>query len=168
MLKDNIKSIRKSKGMSQEELALKINVVRQTISKWEQGLSVPDSELLITLANALDTSVSTLLGENVEGKKEDSLSEISQKLEIINMELAKKKDDKRKILRMIFLIICTIIIIGFIILFIIGNSYMEWDYNDTELAILGVGVHTCVWIFVRVAPVVFIGSLMGIFLTRKK
>ena len=56
MLKDNIKIIRKSKGLSQEELAIKLNVVRQTISKWEQGLSVPDSELLVSLSRALDSS----------------------------------------------------------------------------------------------------------------
>ena len=49
MLNENIKSLRKSKGLSQEELAIKLNVVRQTISKWEKGLSVPDSDLLISL-----------------------------------------------------------------------------------------------------------------------
>ena len=69
MLKDNIKIIRKSKGLSQEELAIKLNVVRQTISKWEQGLSVPDSELLVSLSNALETPVSTLLGENILEQK---------------------------------------------------------------------------------------------------
>lgn len=53
MLKDNIKSARKSKGLSQEELAIKLNVVRQTISKWEQGLSVPDSEMLISISETL-------------------------------------------------------------------------------------------------------------------
>lgn len=47
MLKENIKSIRKSKELSQEELAIKLNVVRQTISKWKQSLSVPDSEMLV-------------------------------------------------------------------------------------------------------------------------
>lgn len=73
MLKDNIKIIRKSKGLSQEELAIKLNVVRQTISKWEQGLSVPDSELLVSLSDALDTSVSTLLGENITKQNENSL-----------------------------------------------------------------------------------------------
>ena len=57
MLSDNIKRIRKSKGLSQEELAIKLNVVRQTVSKWENGLSVPDSDMLITLADELDTSV---------------------------------------------------------------------------------------------------------------
>ena len=63
MLSENIKAIRKSKGLSQQELAIKLNVVRQTVSKWEQGLSVPDSDLLISLSEALETPVSTLLGE---------------------------------------------------------------------------------------------------------
>ena len=61
MLNENIKAIRKSKGLSQQELAVNVNVVRQTISKWEQGLSVPDSGLLIALSEALETPVSTLL-----------------------------------------------------------------------------------------------------------
>lgn len=39
MLSENIKTIRKSKGLSQEELAVKVNVVRQTVSKWEKGVS---------------------------------------------------------------------------------------------------------------------------------
>ena len=53
MLNENIKAIRKSKGLSQEELAIKLNVVRQTISKWENGLSVPDSDMLISISEAL-------------------------------------------------------------------------------------------------------------------
>ena len=169
MLKDNIKAIRKSKGLSQEELAIKLNVVRQTISKWEQGLSVPDSELLVSLSEALDTPVSTLLGENVTEQKEDSLKEIAEKLEIINLQLAQKKETKRKIWHWIFLSICIILILIFIcIAAIIGNTYMEWDYNNPELAVLGVGVHSFVWLFVRIAPLVFIGSVVGICLTRKK
>jgi putative transcriptional regulator len=65
MLSENIKTIRKSKGLSQEELAVKLNVVRQTVSKWEQGLLVPDADLLISISQALETPVSTLLGETV-------------------------------------------------------------------------------------------------------
>lgn len=168
MLKDNIKTIRKLKGLSQEELAIKLNVVRQTISKWEQGLSVPDSELLVSLSDALDTSVSTLLGENVEEQKEDTLKEIAQKLEIINLQLARKKEIKRKIWHGLFIFICILIIAVFIGLILLGNTYMEWDYNDPELAILGVGVHSFVWIFVRVSPILFIGSIIGFCLTRKK
>ena len=69
MLNENIKNLRKSKGISQEELAIKLNVVRQTVSKWENGLSVPDSSMLISLAEELDTSVSILLGETVNETK---------------------------------------------------------------------------------------------------
>lgn len=61
MLNENIKAIRKSKGRSQQELAIKLNVVRQTVSKWEQGLSVPDSDMLISMSKILETPVSTLL-----------------------------------------------------------------------------------------------------------
>ena len=114
MLKDNIKTIRKSKGLSQEELAIKLNVVRQTISKWEQGLSVPDSELLVSLSDALGTPVSTLLGENITEQKEDSLKEIAEKLEIINLQLAQKKETKRKIWNFLFISICVILIVIFI------------------------------------------------------
>ena len=97
MLKENIKSMRKSKGLSQEELAIKLNVVRQTISKWEQGLSVPDAEMLIKLAEVFDTTVTTLLGENISESKVDDLKAISEKLEIINLQLSQRKNERRKI-----------------------------------------------------------------------
>lgn len=72
MLNENIKAIRKSKGLSQQELAIKLNVVRQTISKWEQGLSVPDSDMLISISEVLETPVSTLLGETVPEAEVDN------------------------------------------------------------------------------------------------
>ena len=92
MLNENIKISRKSKGLSQDELAIKLNVVRQTVSKWERGLSVPDSEMLISLSEILEIPVSTLLGENIEESKANDLEVISQKLEVINLQLAQKKD----------------------------------------------------------------------------
>ena len=81
MLNENIKAIRKSKGLSQQELAINLNVVRQTISKWEQGLSVPDSDMLISISEVLETPVSTLLGETVIEAEVDNLKAISEKLE---------------------------------------------------------------------------------------
>ena len=65
MLNENIRAARRSKGLSQEELAVRLNVVRQTVSKWERGLSVPDSEMLISVSDALETPVSVLLGETL-------------------------------------------------------------------------------------------------------
>ena len=114
MLKDNIRSIRKSKGLTQEELAIKLNVVRQTVSKWEQGLSVPDAEMLISLSEVLDTPVSTLLGEKVSESKVDDLKAISEKLEIINLQLSQRKKERRKIVHWLLISLCIIVIIIFI------------------------------------------------------
>ena len=109
MLNENIKAIRTSKGLSQQELAVKLNVVRQTISKWEQGLSVPDSDLLISLSEALETPVSTLLGETVMESDVDPLKAISAKLEVINLQLAQRKTTRRRILHWLLLSLCAVI-----------------------------------------------------------
>ena len=75
MIHENIKHFRKAKGLSQEELAVKLHVVRQTVSKWENGLSVPDADVLIRLANVLDVSVSQLLGIETEPNKHQALAD---------------------------------------------------------------------------------------------
>ena len=98
MLNENIKTIRKSKGLSQEELAVKLHVVRQTISKWEQGLSVPDADMLISISEVLETPVSALLGENVVESEADNLRVIAEKLEVINLQLAQGKAMRRKVI----------------------------------------------------------------------
>ena len=168
MLRENIKTIRKSKGLSQEELAIKLNVVRQTISKWEQGLSVPDSEMLISISEALETPVSTLLGENISESKVDDLKAISEKLEIINLQLSQRKDFRRKIIHWLLISLCAIIIIIFISLIFFNSPYLNWDYSNPENAVLGVAFHSFEWLFIRIAPIILIGSIVGIFLTRKR
>jgi len=168
MLKENIKQVRKSRGLTQEELAIELNVVRQTISKWEQGLSVPDSEMLISIAEVLETPVSTLLGENISDTKVDDLKVISEKLEMLNLQLLQKKKARRKMIQWILISLCTIIIIIFISLFLLKSFYLNWDYNAPENAVLGVTFHSFEWLFVRIAPIIFIISIVGIILTRKK
>lgn len=168
MLKENIKSARKSKGLSQEELAIKLNVVRQTISKWEQGLSVPDSEMLISISEALDTPVSTLLGENTLSKKEDDLKVIADKLEIINLQLSQRKIARRKTIHWLLFSLMLVIVIIFVILILLNESYLNWAYNNPENEVLGVLIHSFEWGFIRIAPFLFIGSIIGIVLTRKK
>lgn len=168
MLKENIKSIRKSRGLSQEELAIKLNVVRQTISKWEQGLSVPDSEMLISISEVLETPVSTLLGENISEPKIDDLKVISEKLEIINLQLLQRKNARRKMIHWLLISLFAIIIIVFISLILLNSPYLNWDYNEPENAVLGVTSHLFEWLFVRIAPIILIVSIVGIVLTRKK
>ena len=167
MLNENIKAIRKSKGLSQE-LAVKLNIVRQTVSKWEQGLSVPDADLLISLSEALETPVSTLLGETVIETEVDTLKAISEKLEVINMQLAQRKNTRRKMIHWSLILLCAIMVIVYAILFTLESPYLGWDYHDPETAVLGVAFHSLEWLFVRVAPILFIGAVIGIFLTQKK
>lgn len=168
MLNENIKAIRKSKGLSQEELAIKLNVVRQTVSKWENGLSVPDSEMLISISETLETPVSILLGETIDTSAADDLKAISEKLEIINLQLAQSKSSKRKLLHWALISLCAIIIAIFAFLIIMQSPYLGWDYSEPETAVAGVAFHAYEWIFVRLAPIVLIGAIVGVILTRKK
>lgn len=168
MLNENIKAIRKSKGLSQQELAVKLNVVRQTVSKWEQGLSVPDSDLLISISEALETPVSTLLGERVIETEVDDLKAISAKLEVVNLQLAQMKTTKKRILHWLLIALCAAIAAVFAILLALESPYLAWDYSDPETAVLGTAYHSFEWLFVRVTPVILTSAVIGIFLTRKK
>lgn len=168
MLNENIRAIRKSKGLSQEELAIKLNVVRQTISKWERGLSVPDSDMLISISEVLETPVSTLLGETVIESKVDDLTAISEKLEIINLQLAQRKTTRRKILHWLLILLCAVIVTISVALIVLNSPYLGWDYSNPETAVVGVAFHAFEWLFVRLAPIILIGAIVGIFLARKK
>lgn len=168
MLNENMKAIRKSRGLSQEDLAIKLNVVRQTVSKWEQGLSVPDSDMLICISEALETPVSTLLGETVMESKVDDIKAISEKLEIINLQFAQRKIKRRKILQGLLILLCALIVFIFAVLVVLKSYYLGWDYSNPETAVIGVGFHTFEWLFVRLAPIILIGTIIGIFYMRKK
>lgn len=167
MLGENLKALRKSKGLSQEELAIKLNVVRQTISKWEKGLSVPDSDMLISLSDVLETPVSTLLGEQVVESKVDDLKAISEKLEVINLQLAQRKTTRQKMVHWLLISLCAAIVIIFAVLIAINSPYLGWNYGDPETAVFGAAFHVFEWLFVRSAPVILIAAIFGIFLTRK-
>ena len=170
MLNENIKNLRKAKGLSQEELANRLNVVRQTISKWEKGLSVPDSSMLISLADELDTSVSILLGETVpeHDLKDTDLKSISEKLESINLQFAKRSRMRIRLIRYLLLALCVLIAVGFIAFAAMHGEYLDWDYSNPEYAVAGTILHGVEFLFVRLAPFVFIGSIIGIIFTYKK
>ena len=168
MLHENIRTLRKAEGLSQQELAAKLNVVRQTVSKWERGLSVPDSEMLLALSEVLETPVSTLLKETVRTEETEDLQTIAARLEIINLQLAQRKDMRRRIIRGLCLGVGVVIVIVTLMLAAWKSPYLAWNYRDLETAVLGVLVHGGEWVFVRVAPLVLIAALTGVFLTRRK
>lgn len=168
MLNENIKTLRKAKGLSQEELAAKLNVVRQTISKWEQGLSVPDADMLIALSDALGEPVSRLLGETVTEPETDVMRSLSEKLEVVNLQLARAKESRRRRWHWTFIIACAAIVAAFLGLLFWGSPYLDWDYGDPETAVAATALHAFEFAFVRIAPLALIGSFVGIFITRKK
>lgn len=131
-------------------------------------MSVPDSDMLISISEILETPVSTLLGETVVETEADSLKAISEKLEVINLQLAQRQTNRRKILHWLLISLCAIIVIISAILILINSPYLGWDYSSPETTVLGVVFHSLEWLFVRVAPIIFVGAVIGIFLTRKK
>ena len=169
MLKDNLKTLRKNKGLSQDELSVKLNVVRQTISKWESGLSVPDAEMLISISEVFETPVSEILGENIEEKEKNDIKVISEKLEVINERLSMKQKQKRKRTINFLIIMDVCIILLFILLAVLGSPYQSWDYSDPEWSVIGTIWHSFEWVFFKVAPIVVmvITLILGIILIKR-
>ena len=131
-------------------------------------MSVPDSDMLISISEELETPVSTLLGETVIESKVDDLKAISEKLEIINLQLAKRKITRRKIFHWLFISLCVFMVTIYAVLIVLKSSYLGWNYSDPETAVTGVAFHAFEWLFVRFAPIILIGTIVGIILTRKK
>ncbi len=124
--------------------------------------------MLISISEVLETSVSTLLGENIIESETDDLKAISAKLEVINLQLAQRKTIRKRILHWLLISLCVVIVIIFAILLVLESPYLGWDYSDPETAVLGVAFHSFEWLFVRTAPIILIFAIIGIFLTRKK
>lgn len=127
MLNENLVKVRKEQGLTQEALAVKLNVVRQTISKWEKGTAVPDADTLCKIADALDVSVSVLLGDSEHEDKLDTAS-ISKSLAQINEQLAIRNRRATNAWKVICLIL--LIVIGVLI----GKNY--FGNNNETLEVL--------------------------------
>lgn len=168
MLNENIRELRKAKGLSQEELAVRLNVVRQTVSKWEQGLSVPDADMLVAIGEVFDTPVGILLGETVTPPQPDELRTISEKLEVINLQFARRSAERRRALHILFIVLCVLTAAGFASLVALGSPYLGWDYGNSETAVFGAAFHAFEWLFVRAAPLLFAAFAVGAALTRRR
>ena len=123
---------------------------------------------MIALSEALETPVSTLLGETVVEATADDWRAIAGKLEIINLQLAQRKETRRKVVRGLLIALCIVIAAIFLALYFFGSPYLDWDYSDPETAVVGVAFHAFEWLFARAAPLILIMAIVGIFLTRKK
>ena len=128
MLSDNIKNLRKNKGFTQEELANKLNVVRQTVSKWEIGYSVPDAEMLKKIAEILETDVSQLLGSSIEETSNTDL--VAEQLSRINEQLVIKNRRTRRIWKTIGVVILVVIIVQMILVVLGAVAFDNLKFNS--------------------------------------
>ena len=120
--------LRKQKGFSQEELANRLNVSRQTVSKWEVGDSTPDMEKLVAMSDLFDVSLDLL----VMGKESEAQAQIPQKSEfakVLDEKVLTQKNKKKvksilKIVGIALAVILAIDVISMIIYFAVNGMPM--------------------------------------------
>lgn len=136
MLQDNLKALRKSKGLTQEDMAERLHVVRQTVSKWEKGLSVPDAEMLIRIAELFEVSVSELLGGNIE--ECGSENAIAKELAHINEQLAIKNRRAKKIWQIILgsIIAIAVLTVTLVVIFSVDPNSATTDVTEVTKPIV--------------------------------
>ena len=132
MFSDNLKAIRKAKGYTQEELAIKLNVVRQTVSKLEKGLSAPDADVLSKIADVLDTKVSVLLGGAIP--EEDAPNAVAEQLAKISEQMAIRNRRSKRIWKTVGILLLAVVV--FMILLVMLNAVSFRSYSDSSTTVL--------------------------------
>ena len=133
MFSENLKAMRKAKGYTQEELAIKLNVTRQTISKWEKGLSVPDVDFLFKIADVLETNVGTLLGGAI--MDEVNKDTVAEQLAKISEQLAIKNRRSKRIWKIVGIVLLTILALN-LLLAICGMSAYTSFSTDGKTTVI--------------------------------
>lgn len=131
MFSENLKTLRKQKGFSQEELASRLHVVRQTVSKWEKNLSVPDADMLVRLAEILDVTVTELLGAKIDGTAD--ANNIAEQLSRINEQLAIKNRRFRRILKVIIIVLALLFIFQILVLLLLRADVTTSDTQNVKV-----------------------------------
>lgn len=124
--------------------------------------------MLIRLSEILDTSVSALLGENIEAKQRNELEVIANKLEAVNLELFRQKEQRRKVIRGLLYLLIALCLAAILLMFALNSPYLGWDFNNPELAIVGTMLHGFEWVFVRICPFIIVLSAVVLFCIRRR
>lgn len=177
MLSSNLKELRKAKGLTQEEFATRLHVVRQTVSKWETGLSAPDAETLILISDVLEVPVEVLLGETVVfSDKQTEVTAIAEKLAVINEQLARATEQKRKTVRLLSVVGLTVVflLIVWVVISTVFLNQMSASGMSNPNIIGGANGPTHIFVTseislvtVIISLVVFVLSIIGIRISRK-
>lgn len=141
MFQDNLKALRKEKGFTQESLAIELHVVRQTVSKWEKGLSVPDAEMLQKLSEVLETPVARLLGAELP-EEEAQRNEVAEQLAKINEQLAIKNRRSRLVLKTVVIVLAILVLLP-VILFPLLRATRNYVVDTSENGAAGTVSFVC-------------------------
>lgn len=140
MLGENIRNLRKARGYSQETLAQELNVVRQTVSKWEKGLSVPDADMLEKMAGIFEVSVDALLGSTGAESKSTDENEVARQLAILNEQLARQSRSRKRIWKTVlicigaaFLLYVILAVLSFGAFSVVSDSMTETVTEEVEI-----------------------------------
>ena len=133
MFSENLKAMRKAKGYTQEELAIKLNVTRQTISKWEKGLSVPDVDFLFKIADVLETNVGTLLGGAI--MDEVNKDTVAEQLAKISEQLAIKNRRSKRIWKIVGIVLLTILALNLLLAIFGVSAYTSFSTDGKTTVI---------------------------------
>lgn len=136
MLNETLKTLRKQKGYSQEEAASRLNVVRQTISKWEKGLSVPDADMLIQLAELYEVSVSDLLGAPAQDPAPDQtpdMREVADQLSRINEQLVIKNRRAARIWKIVGISLLSLLVLQLILMILSVTAFTAYRVDDAYI-----------------------------------
>jgi len=175
MLPSNLKALRKSRGLTQEEFASQLHVVRQTVSKWESGQSVPDAALLVWISEIMEVPVADLLGDTLPPSEEQNDARVlAEKLSVVTAQLARAAERRRLFWR--------IVSVAALVLALVFAVWAAWSSLSlrglapmSESQIIGqADGPTSVFVTVRVYPVgiavmllLLILSIIGIVLTGR-
>lgn len=137
-----IASLRKEKGLTQQELGERLFVTDKAVSKWERGLSLPDIKILEKLALELNVDVSEILfGERGKNKKINIQEEIDKAIAIIEENRIQKKNETKRKVKKISITTISIFIIMFLVLIIRYKYYhpsiIKQGNNHYEIGIFG-------------------------------
>ena len=130
MLQENLRTLRKARGLSQEDLAQRLHITRQTLSKWENGLSVPDAQLLLRLAEILDVPVSELLGGPVETEEREE-DAVARHLERLNLLLAERNRRSRRIWRIVAGVLIGAAVVTMLLLLLSVIAFRSFTTDST-------------------------------------
>ena len=133
MFSENLKAMRKAKGYTQEELAIKLNVTRQTISKWEKVLSVPDVDFLFKIADVLETNVGTLLGGAI--MDEVNKDTVAEQLAKISEQLAIKNRRSKRIWKIVGIVLLTILALNLLLAIFGVSAYTSFSTDGKTTVI---------------------------------